>query len=93
LRPCTTACQNECWTFVVSYTESTGEQARVGAALPDQKAKDWAVEKGCYPDFGARPLKRFQQHQIEPALARALISGEVADGSLVVFSVKDDALV
>ena len=59
----------------------------------DAKAKAWAAERGYDPVFGARPLKRFLQRQIETKLARALISGEVAEGSEVKFSVKDDALV
>ena len=59
----------------------------------DQKAKDWAAEKGYDPVFGARPLKRFLQRQIETKLARALISGEVADGSTVAFTVTDGELV
>ncbi len=59
----------------------------------DKKAKDWAAEKGYDPVFGARPLKRFLQRHIETKLARALISGEVAEGSEVKFTVKDDALV
>ncbi len=59
----------------------------------DKKAKEWAAEKGYDPVFGARPLKRFLQRHIETKLARALISGEVAEGSEVKFSVKDDELV
>jgi ATP-dependent Clp protease ATP-binding subunit ClpB len=59
----------------------------------DAKAKTWAAEKGYDPVFGARPLRRFLQRQIETRLARALISGEVAEGAAVKFSVKDDALV
>ena len=45
----------------------------------DKKAKEWAAEKGYDPVFGARPLKRFLQRNIETKLARALISGEVAE--------------
>jgi ATP-dependent Clp protease ATP-binding subunit ClpB len=37
----------------------------------DEKAKEWAAEKGHDPVFGARPLKRFLQHNIETKLARA----------------------
>ncbi len=59
----------------------------------DAKAKEWAAEKGYDPVFGARPLKRFLQRQIETRLARALISGEVAENSAVTFKVKGDALV
>ncbi len=59
----------------------------------DKKAKDWAAEKGYDPVFGARPLKRFLQRNIETKLARALISGAVAEGSAVKFTVKADELV
>ena len=65
---------------------------RVTVAL-DKKAKEWAAEKGYDPVFGARPLKRFLQRNIETKLARALISGEIAEGAEVKFAVKDDALV
>ncbi len=58
----------------------------------DQKAKDWAAEKGYDPVFGARPLKRFLQRHIETQLARGLIAGEVEEGSTVTFMVKDDGL-
>ena len=47
------------------------------------------AEKGYDPVFGARPLKRYLQRQIETRLARGLISGTVAEGSTVTFSVKD----
>ena len=59
----------------------------------DKVAKDWAAEKGYDPVFGARPLKRFLQRHIETKLARALISGAVAEGSAVKFTVKADELV
>jgi ATP-dependent Clp protease ATP-binding subunit ClpB len=59
----------------------------------DKKAEEWAAEKGYDPVFGARPLKRFLQRNIETKLARALIGGEIAEGSTVKFSVKDDQLV
>lgn len=61
--------------------------------LLDKKAKDWAAEKGYDPVFGARPLKRFLQRQIETQLARALVSGAVVEGSEVRFRVKDDQLI
>jgi len=47
----------------------------------DRKAKDWRAEKGCDPVFGARPLKRFLQRNIETRLARALIAAEVGEGT------------
>jgi ATP-dependent Clp protease ATP-binding subunit ClpB len=65
---------------------------RVTVAL-DKKAKAWVGEKGYDPVYGARPLKRFLQRQIETKLARALIGGEVKDGAEVTFKVKGDELV
>ncbi|MBP7482242.1 MAG: ATP-dependent chaperone ClpB [Lacunisphaera sp.] len=59
----------------------------------DQKAQEWVAEKGYDPVFGARPLKRFLQRHLETRLARALISGEVAEDSTVTFKVKGDELV
>jgi ATP-dependent Clp protease ATP-binding subunit ClpB len=67
-------------------------ERRVVVAL-DTKAKEWAAEKGYDPVFGARPLKRFLQRQIETKLARALVAGEIAEGSTVKFQVKGDELV
>ncbi len=59
----------------------------------DKKAKQWAAEKGYDPVFGARPLKRFLQRQIETKLARALITGEVGEDMTVTFQVRGDELV
>jgi len=66
-------------------------ERRVTVVL-DKKAKEWAAEKGYDPVFGARPLKRFLQRNLETRLARALIGGEIAEGSEVKFTVKDDGL-
>ncbi len=67
-------------------------ERRVTVVL-EGKAKEWAVEKGYDPVFGARPLKRFLQRQIETKLARALVAGEITEGSTVKFLVKGDELV
>jgi ATP-dependent Clp protease ATP-binding subunit ClpB len=65
---------------------------RVTVSL-DKKAHEWVAEKGYDPVFGARPLKRFLQRNIETKLARGLIAGEVTEGSEVTFRTKDDQLV
>ena len=67
-------------------------EKRVTVVL-DDKAKAWIAEKGYDPVFGARPLKRFLQRHLETRLARALIAGEVAEGSTATFKVKGDELV
>jgi ATP-dependent Clp protease ATP-binding subunit ClpB len=56
-------------------------------------AKKWIGEKGYDPTYGARPLKRFLQKQVETQLARALVAGDVEERSKVTFSIKDDELV
>ena len=43
----------------------------------------WLVEEGYDMEFGARPLKRIVQSQVETLMARKLISGEIKDGDKV----------
>jgi len=58
----------------------------------DAKAKEWVAEKGYDPVFGARPLKRYLQRNLETKLARALIAGEIGEGSAITFTIQDDEL-
>ena len=64
---------------------------RVSVKL-DKKAKDWVAEKGYDPVFGARPLKRFLQRNVETKLARWLISGDIEEGAEITFTVQNDEL-
>jgi len=47
------------------------------------EAKAWLAKEGYDPVFGARPLKRFIQHEIETPLARFLIAGEAVAGDTI----------
>ena len=67
------------------------EAKRVVVELSDE-AKNWVGEQGYDPVYGARPLKRFLQKQVETKLARGIISGEVKEGSVVKFVIRNDAL-
>jgi len=49
-----------------------------------RKAKDHFADTGYDPAYGARPLKRLIQKELETALARKLLAGEVKDHSRVV---------
>ncbi|WP_261166484.1 ATP-dependent Clp protease ATP-binding subunit [Microbacterium sp. Marseille-Q6965] len=51
------------------------------AVTPDARA--WLAERGYDPVFGARPLRRLIQTQIQDRLARAILSGGVHDGDAV----------
>jgi len=62
---------------------------RITVSLSD-KAKTWAAERGYDPTYGARPLKRFLQKQVENKLARAIIEGNLKDGENVMFVVEGD---
>ena len=59
----------------------------------DVKGRQWLADRGYDPAYGARPLKRFLQRQIETKLARALVSGEVGEGTTVTFQIRGDELV
>ncbi|QKV20202.1 ATP-dependent chaperone ClpB [Oricola thermophila] len=49
----------------------------------DDNALVWLAEKGYDPAYGARPLKRVIQRQVQDPLAELILSGEVLDGSTV----------
>jgi len=46
-------------------------------------ARGWLAERGYDPVYGARPLRRLMQRQIDDRLARAILSGDVRDGDTV----------
>ncbi|MFH0940440.1 MAG: hypothetical protein V1840_01105, partial [Candidatus Omnitrophota bacterium] len=46
----------------------------------DQAAKDFLIEKGFDPVFGARPIKRIIQRYIEDPLAEEIIAGRTKEG-------------
>ncbi|MCB0325586.1 MAG: ATP-dependent chaperone ClpB, partial [Bdellovibrionales bacterium] len=48
-----------------------------------EAALDYIADTGYDPAFGARPLKRFLQRKLETKIGRAIIAGEVADGSVI----------
>ncbi|WES63458.1 AAA family ATPase [Microbacter sp. GSS18] len=58
------------------------------AVTPD--ARTWLAERGYDPVFGARPLRRLIQSEIQDRLAMALLSGGVRDGDVVRVDVAAD---
>ena len=58
------------------------------AVTPD--ARSWLASRGYDPIYGARPLRRLMQKEIDDRLARAILSGEVRDGSAVRVDVAGD---
>ncbi|MFZ6991368.1 ATP-dependent Clp protease ATP-binding subunit [Curtobacterium sp. RRHDQ66] len=47
------------------------------------QARGWLAERGYDPVYGARPLRRLMQRQIDDQLARAILAGDVRDGDTV----------
>jgi ATP-dependent Clp protease ATP-binding subunit ClpB len=57
-----------------------------------EAARALIAREGYDPVYGARPLKRFLQHQLESKIGRALIAGEVGEGSVVRVQEKEGKL-
>jgi ATP-dependent Clp protease ATP-binding subunit ClpB len=47
-------------------------------------AKRYLADAGYSPVYGARPLKRVIQNEVETGLSRLIVAGEVAEGARVV---------
>jgi ATP-dependent Clp protease ATP-binding subunit ClpB len=58
------------------------EERKIELELTDQ-ARDYLADHGYDPVYGARPLRRIIQRELETTLARKLLLGEISDGSRV----------
>jgi ATP-dependent Clp protease ATP-binding subunit ClpB len=50
------------------------------------------AREGYDPVYGARPLRRFIQHEVETRIARTLLSGEIQDGATIAVDADGDQL-
>lgn len=55
-------------------------------------ARDFVADNGYDPVYGARPLKRYIQHNVETPMARLLVRGDIRDGQYVTIDVVHGAL-
>jgi len=58
----------------------------------DEKARQWLSDTGYDPIFGARPLKRVIQRELQNKLAELLLSGKIADGDSIYVSAANGSL-
>jgi ATP-dependent Clp protease ATP-binding subunit ClpB len=58
----------------------------------DAAARDWLAAKGWDPAYGARPLKRVIQRNVQDPLAEMILAGEVHDGDHVAISTEGNVL-
>ena len=55
-----------------------------------EQAKEFLIEKGYNPEFGARPLRRAIEHYIEDPLSEAMLRGEFKGKNLVKIDIQDE---
>jgi ATP-dependent Clp protease ATP-binding subunit ClpB len=67
------------------------EQRRLQLAVTPA-ARAWLADKGYDPIYGARPLRRLMQQQIDDKLANLLLAGTIHDDSLVRVDVAQDGV-
>lgn len=58
----------------------------------DKDARLWLADKGYDPAYGARPLKRVIQKNVQDPLADLILAGEIKDGETVKITVDGDKL-
>jgi ATP-dependent Clp protease ATP-binding subunit ClpB len=59
----------------------------------DKDAKAWLAEAGYDPIYGARPLKRVIQRELQNPLASLILAGTIKDGETVRISAGADGLI
>ena len=64
------------------FTKRVKTQMNISLTLRDS-AKKYIVEKGTDAKYGARPLRRAMQTELEDKLAEAILNGEVKEGDEV----------
>ncbi|MFF9169616.1 MULTISPECIES: ATP-dependent Clp protease ATP-binding subunit [unclassified Streptomyces] len=55
-------------------------------------AVDWLAERGYQPEYGARPLRRTIQREVDNQLSRLLLNGTIGEGGRVTVDVEDGRL-
>ncbi|MEL7088870.1 MAG: NDP-hexose 4-ketoreductase, partial [Planctomycetota bacterium] len=56
----------------------------------DRAAKDFLIDKGYNPDFGARPLRRAISKYVEDPLAEGILKDDFQDGQLIKVTREDE---
>jgi ATP-dependent Clp protease ATP-binding subunit ClpC len=59
----------------------------------DDKAKDFLVEKGYDPQYGARPMRRAVERFFEDPLAEEILKGNLQEGNLITVTTDSDKLI
>lgn len=66
-------------------------ERRIELTLTDE-ALDFLSDVGFDPVYGARPLKRTLQRELETVIAKSILSGDLSDGDLIVVDIKNERI-
>ncbi|WP_395640507.1 ATP-dependent Clp protease ATP-binding subunit [Pseudolysinimonas sp.] len=89
--PLTTDDLGQIVSLYIDRLEKRLAERRLSLAVTPE-ARSWLAERGYDPIYGARPLRRLMQHEIDDKLARALLSGDIRDGDTVRVDLDADGL-
>ena len=74
--------------YIDRLARRLGDRRLELAVTPDARA--WLAERGYDPVYGARPLRRLMQREIDDKLAKSLLAGDIRDGDTVHAGVAED---
>jgi ATP-dependent Clp protease ATP-binding subunit ClpB len=57
-----------------------------------EPARELIAQQGYDPVYGARPLRRYIQREVETRIARSLIAGDIPDGASITLEADGDQL-
>lgn len=76
----------------VAQVQRRLDERRIEIKL-SEAVKQHICQRAYDPHFGARPVKRFLQHELETRIGRGIIAGDITDGSVVEVGLENDTLV
>ncbi|SDJ97969.1 ATP-dependent Clp protease ATP-binding subunit ClpC [Cryobacterium psychrotolerans] len=77
--------------LLLGQTESRLQSQGIGLTVNDD-AVDWIADRGYEPEYGARPLRRVIQRELDDRIADLLVASELQEGGQVTVSVDGDSL-
>ena len=78
-------------TLLLEQTRRRLRAQNITLDIEDQ-ALDWLANRGFQPEFGARPLRRTIQRELDNQLSRLLLAGDLSPGDTVTVTVSDGRL-
>ena len=78
--------------LILEKTETKLREQNLSLDISDA-AKRYIADNSYSPVYGARPVKRYVQKNVETALARIIMRGEIAEGSVITIDADENGLV